>query len=104
MFLLKQLMKVSSYPGAGYDHVALEAFWKLLVCLYLAALVHLSLKGPVKPVSPAPAIESHHSLFFLSTKKSSFVPICLSKPAAKSWEMMAPSARVGLGFLCACGL
>lgn len=104
VFLLKQLVKVSSYPGVGYDHVALEPFWKLLVCLYLAALVHLTLKGPVKPVSPGPAIESHHRLFFLSTKKSSLAPICLSKPATKSWDMMAPSAPDGLGFLCECGL
>lgn len=39
LFTLKQLVKVSSYPGADYDHVPLyllpQPLWWLLACLYL---------------------------------------------------------------------
>lgn len=69
VFLLKQLVKVSSYPG--YDQVALELFWKLLVWLYLgkdhlkASLGAFALMGAVKPVSPGPATDSHHRLVCL---------------------------------------
>lgn len=69
VFLVKQLVKLSSYPGADYDHVALVPLLKLLVRLYLGALVHLSLQGSLKPVSPVPAIVSPQAGFFFKYKE-----------------------------------
>lgn len=56
-------------------------------------LVHLSLKGAVKPVSPGPARVSPQAGWW-----SSLVLISLSKSAVKSWDV-APSAPAGLDFL-----
>lgn len=97
---------MSSRPGAGYDHVALELFWKLLVQLYLgkdnlkASLGAFVFEGCCKASisRTCQSLTTGWLVVFLGTEKSSLVLISLSKSAAKSWDV-APSAPAGLDFL-----
>lgn len=111
LFTLKQLVKVSSYPGADYDHVPLyllpQPLWWLLACLYRGedhlktSLAAYGFEGFCKAsICRICCGVSQQAVFLVQRTPLCFLPVLSwGKPEVKSGEV-APSAAVGTGLLC----